>query len=76
MITAAGVILAGTFAVLTALPPAILVQFGVVAALGVLLDTLVVRSALVPALTALLGDRALWPGRPVAAGEDVKVAAF
>jgi RND superfamily putative drug exporter len=64
VITAAGLILAGTFLVLTALPLQILLEFGVMAALGVLLDTFIVRSALVPALTAILGDRAFWPSRP------------
>ena len=64
VITAAGLILAGTFTVLTGLPLQILLEFGVVAALGVLVDTFIVRSALVPAITALLGDRALWPSRP------------
>ncbi len=64
VITAAGLILAGTFTVLTALPLQILLDFGVVAAVGVLVDTFVVRSALVPAITLLLGDRAMWPRRP------------
>ncbi len=63
VILAAGVILAGTFAVLTALPLTILLQFGTVTALGVLLDTLLVRSVLVPAITVLLGPRAFWPAR-------------
>lgn len=63
VISAAGLILAGTFAVLTGLPLRILLEFGVVAAIGVLLDTFLVRSMLVPAITVLLQDRALWPGR-------------
>jgi len=71
VITAAGLILAGTFTVLTGLPLQILLQFGVVAALGVLIDTLIVRSALVPAITVLLGDRAFWPSRP----QEAKVPA-
>jgi len=62
VISAAGLILAGTFAVLTGLPLRILLEFGTVTAIGVLLDTFLVRSLLVPAITALLGDRALWPG--------------
>ncbi|CAM3353320.1 MULTISPECIES: MMPL family transporter [Saccharibacillus] len=67
VITSAGVILAGTFAVLATLPIQVLVQFGVVAALGVLLDTFIVRPFLVPAITMLLGKAAFWPGRaPVA----------
>lgn len=63
VITSAGVILAGTFAVLATLPIQVLVQFGVVAALGVLLDTFIVRPFLVPAITRLLGRAAFWPGR-------------
>jgi len=66
VISAAGLILAGTFAVLTALPLSILLEFGTVTAIGVLLDTFVVRSMLVPAITALLKDRALWPGHSTA----------
>lgn len=64
VISAAGLILAGTFAVLTGLPLRILLEFGSVAAIGVLLDTFIVRSLLVPALTAILGDVALWPSQP------------
>ncbi len=64
VITSAGVILAGTFAVLATLPIQVLVQFGVVAALGVLLDTFIVRPFLVPSITRLLGGAAFWPARP------------
>lgn len=64
VITSAGLILAGTFAVLASLPIQILVQFGIVAAIGVLLDTFVVRPFLVPSITAVLGDRAFWPMHP------------
>jgi len=74
VILAAGVILAGTFAVLTALPLSILLQFGTVTALGVLLDTLLVRSVLVPSITVLLGDRVFWPRRrptPASTAPDV-----
>jgi RND superfamily putative drug exporter len=63
VITSAGVILAGTFAVLATLPIQILVHFGIITAIGVLLDTFVVRPFLVPAITALLGRRAFWPGK-------------
>ncbi|WP_135556147.1 MMPL family transporter [Paenibacillus cymbidii] len=63
VITSAGLILAGTFAVLATLPIQVLVQFGVVTAIGVLLDTFVVRPFLVPAITTLLGKRAFWPGK-------------
>ncbi|MGU3471636.1 MMPL family transporter [Paenibacillus sp. D51F] len=61
VITSAGLILAGTFAVLATLPIQVLLQFGLITALGVLLDTFIVRPFLVPALTALLGRWAFWP---------------
>ncbi len=61
VITAAGLILAGTFASLVVAPLQILFQVGVAVAIGVLIDTLVVRSLLVPAITALLGERSWWP---------------
>jgi len=63
VITSAGVVLAGTFAVLAVLPLIALTQIGVTVALGVLLDTLVVRSILVPALTFELDERTWWPAR-------------
>lgn len=64
VITSAGLILAGTFAVLSVLPIQVLVQFGVICAVGVLLDTFVVRPFLVPTITLLLGRAAFWPGKP------------
>ena len=63
VITSAGIILAGTFAALIAAPLRFLFQIGFAVALGVLIDTFVVRSLLVPAITALLGERAWWPSR-------------
>ncbi|MFK7696616.1 MMPL family transporter [Paenibacillus sp. HJGM_3] len=63
VITSAGLILAGTFAVLVTMPVQLMVQMGVITALGILLDTFVVRPFLVPALTLLLGKWAFWPGR-------------
>jgi putative drug exporter of the RND superfamily len=63
VVTGAGLILAGTFATLTLLPLDELVQIGATVAIGVLLDTFVVRALLIPAITFLLGDRAWWPGR-------------
>jgi putative drug exporter of the RND superfamily len=75
VITSAGLILAGTFAVLGTLPIQILVHFGIITAIGVLLDTFVVRPFLVPALTVLLGRRAFWPGRYVPVPEEGKPAA-
>ncbi|MEK7016573.1 MMPL family transporter [Bacillus sp. FSL R9-9410] len=63
VITSAGLILAGTFAVLGTLPIQVLVQFGIVTAIGVLLDTFIVRPLLVPAITVVLGRFAFWPGK-------------
>ncbi|RPK12920.1 MMPL family transporter [Priestia endophytica] len=63
VITSAGIILAGTFAVLTTLPIQVLVQFGLITAIGVLLDTFIVRPLLVPAITSLLGKWAFWPSK-------------
>jgi RND superfamily putative drug exporter len=63
VITSAGIVLAGTFLVLGVLPLVALTQIGVTVALGVLLDTLIVRSILVPALTFELGERTWWPSR-------------
>ncbi|MGN7359182.1 MMPL family transporter [Paenibacillus sp. SAF-054] len=65
VITSAGLILAGTFAVLASLPIQVLVQFGIITAVGVLLDTFIVRPFLVPAITTLLGRFAFWPARHV-----------
>ncbi len=61
VITSAGIVLAGTFSVLAVLPLVALTQIGITVALGVLLDTFVVRSVLVPALTFELGERTWWP---------------
>ena len=63
VITSAGLILAGTFAVLATLPIQVLLQFGIVTAIGVLLDTFIVRPLLVPAITTVLGRFAYWPGK-------------
>src|SRR6188472_2951245 len=61
VITSAGIVLAGTFSVLAVLPLVALTQIGITVAFGVLLDTFVVRSFLVPALTFELGERVWWP---------------
>lgn len=63
VITSAGLILAGTFAVLASLPIQVLVQFGVICAIGVILDTFIVRPFLVPSITMLLGDAVFWPAK-------------
>jgi RND superfamily putative drug exporter len=64
VITSAGLILAGTFAVLATLPVWLLTELGFTVALGVLIDTFLVRTAIVPAITLLLGDRTWWPWPP------------
>jgi RND superfamily putative drug exporter len=63
VITSAGAVLAGTFAVLGTLPVTFLTELGFAVAFGVLLDTLVVRSVLVTALNLDLGRRVWWPSR-------------
>jgi len=55
------IVLAGTFAVLAVLPLVALTQIGITVAFGVLLDTFVVRSILVPAVTIDLYERVWWP---------------
>jgi RND superfamily putative drug exporter len=61
VITSAGIVLAGTFSVLALLPLVFLTEIGFVIAFGVLLDTFVVRSVLVPALALDIGPRIWWP---------------
>ena len=61
VITSAGLILAGTFGSMATAPLIVLFQVGVAVAIGVLIDTFLVRSILVPAITTLVGDRAWWP---------------
>ncbi len=61
VITSAGVILAGTFAVLMTLPVTFAFNIGFMVAVGILLDTFVVRTIMVPAAVELLGDRIWWP---------------
>ena len=61
VITSAGIVLAGTFSVLASLPLVFLTELGFVIAFGVLLDTFIVRSLLVPALVFDIGPKAWWP---------------
>jgi RND superfamily putative drug exporter len=63
VITSAGIVLAGTFSVLALLPLVFLTEIGFVIAFGVLLDTFIVRSVLVPALVLDIGPRIWWPSR-------------
>jgi RND superfamily putative drug exporter len=70
VITSAGILLAAVFAVLGVLPLITLTQLGILVGFGVLLDTLLVRSLLVPALVSMLGDRFWWPGHPRSSRRD------
>jgi len=63
VITSAGIVLASTFSALAVIPILFLAQIAFIVAFGVLLDTLVVRSLLVPAFAHDIGDRIWWPSR-------------
>jgi RND superfamily putative drug exporter len=63
VITSAGIVLAGTFSLLAVLPLVFLTELGFTIAFGVLLDTLVVRSILVPALVFDIGPAIWWPSQ-------------
>jgi RND superfamily putative drug exporter len=63
VITSAGLVLAGTFAVLGTLPLTAFAEIGMAVALGVLLDTIIVRSVLVTALNLDIGRHIWWPSR-------------
>ena len=64
VITAAGLIMAGTFAALSLLPYVPVAEVGTAIVIGVLLDTLLVRTVLVPAALLTIGERVWWPARP------------
>jgi RND superfamily putative drug exporter len=69
VITSAGIILAGTFSVLMTLPVTYTFDLGFMVALGILLDTFIVRTIMVPAAVELIGDKIWWPSSAkVAAG--------
>ena len=63
VITSAGIVLAATFAVLGVLPLVFLAELGFAVAFGVLLDTLIVRTILVPALVHDIGGKVWWPSK-------------
>ncbi|GMA89487.1 hypothetical protein GCM10025869_00160 [Homoserinibacter gongjuensis] len=65
VITSAGVVLATTFAALSVIPILFLLQLAFIVAFGVLLDTILVRSLLVPALGHELGRAMWWPARKI-----------
>ncbi|HWB38338.1 MAG TPA: MMPL family transporter, partial [Rugosimonospora sp.] len=84
VITSAGLVLAGTFTVLATLPLTAFAEIGFAVAFGVLLDTIIVRSVLVTALTLDIGRHIWWPSRlarvpdeavPAAAAEPASVPA-
>lgn len=64
VITSAGILLAAVFAVLGVLPLITLTQIGVIVCIGVLIDTLLVRTVIVPAMAFIAGDRFWWPRKP------------
>jgi RND superfamily putative drug exporter len=72
VITSAGLVLAATFAALSVLPLVPSLQLGILVGVGVLLDTFIVRSLLVPALTIDIGPKVWWPSR--LAREEVQAA--
>ena len=68
VITSAGIILAGTFSVLMTLPVTYTFDLGFMVALGILLDTFIVRTIMVPAAVELLGDKIWWPSTATGTG--------
>ena len=72
VITSAGLILAGTFLRLVAVDFVSLAQVGFTVALGLIVDTFLVRCFLVPAIAVVLGDRSWWPLTPAAQGGGVR----
>ncbi|KAF0845310.1 MMPL family transporter [Nocardia caishijiensis] len=72
VITSAGAVLAAVFCVLGVLPLITLTQLGIVVGIGILLDTFVVRTLVVPALFELLGDTVWWPTTPARRDDATK----
>ena len=72
VITSAGIILAGTFSVLMTLPVTFAFNIGFLVAVGILLDTFVVRTIMVPAAVELLGDRVWWPSTAEGGGRALR----
>jgi RND superfamily putative drug exporter len=63
VITSCGLILAGTFATLTTAPLQMVFQVGAAIAIGVLIDTFLIRALVIPSIASLLGRWNWWPGR-------------
>ena len=74
VITSAGIILAGTFAVLLTLPVTFIFDLGFMVSVGILLDTFVVRTIMVPAIVELVGDRVWWPSTAIGGGRALHEA--
>jgi RND superfamily putative drug exporter len=72
VITSAGIILAGTFSVLMTLPVTFAFNIGFMVAVGILLDTFIVRTIMVPAAVELLGDRVWWPSTARGGGHALR----
>ncbi|CAL9544631.1 MMPL family transporter [Streptomyces radiopugnans] len=72
VITSAGVVLAATFAALVVIPLSFLVQIAFIVAFGVLMDTVLVRSLLVPALARDIGPAVWWPSALSRRGEETR----
>jgi RND superfamily putative drug exporter len=72
VITSAGVILAGTFSVLMTLPVTFAFNIGFMVAVGILLDTFIVRTLMVPAAIELLGDKIWWPSSARGGGRALR----
>ncbi|MGO1358628.1 MAG: MMPL family transporter, partial [Brevibacterium aurantiacum] len=65
VITSAGIVLAGVFAALGMLPLMVLGQLGLIVGVGVLVDTILVRTVIVPAIISLVGNKMWWPNKAI-----------
>jgi RND superfamily putative drug exporter len=74
-ITVAGLVLAGSFALLALVPVRAFAELGFAMAVGVLIDSFIVRSFLVPALISLFGTVGSWPGRRLRTPEELEAPA-
>ena len=76
VITSAGIVLAGVFAALGMLPLMVLGQLGLIVGVGVLVDTIIVRTVIVPSIFGLAGNAVWWPNRAIThrPGEDSEPA--
>jgi putative drug exporter of the RND superfamily len=63
VITSASIVLASVFCVLGVLPLVVLTQLGVIVGLGILLDTFIIRTVVIPALFTVIGPRIWWPAK-------------